>query len=290
MTTCITCDRPVPGQEYGCPACARSAFRALTAIADLAAAARDVVARQVRRGPAIGGSGAGSRPPLDLGAAERLAEVTNAVTTWARHVAEERGVNGPESHGDGRTGMGESDGLAVAARWLCEHLEWLRHRPEWSEAHGDITAAERTLRAIVDGPPPRRWLGQCGADGPDGPCQQDITAIAGQPTARCRCGATVDVATRLAELAEFACRYSYTAAEIAAAYPGIKAARIRQWAHRGRILPTGHIDGRPTYDLAEVLDLARRHPARGRLDRGGTEGVTSRNGRARSGSLVGGAA
>jgi len=35
-TTCITCERPVPGQEYGCPACARSAFRALTAIAGLA--------------------------------------------------------------------------------------------------------------------------------------------------------------------------------------------------------------------------------------------------------------
>lgn len=255
-TTCITCERPVPGQEYGCPACARAAERALTAIAGLAADARDVVARQVRRGPAIGRSGAGSRPPLDLGAAERLAEVTNAITTWVRHVAEERGANGPESHGDGRTGMGESDGLAVASRWLCEHLEWLRHRPEWSEAHGDITAAERTLRAIVDGPGERELVGAC-------PCGTTLYARPGRAVVTCPdCGAEWGTAESRQILIRHVEGMLLTAAEIAGLAvvqdPDRDRQRVRKlinvWTNRGQLTPAGiTADGDPTYQVGPVL-------------------------------------
>lgn len=297
-TTCDTCTRPVDGTAYGCTACARATADRLTATADLAAAARDVAARQVRRGPAVGGSGAGSRPPLDLGAAERLAEVTNAVTTWVRHVAEERGVNGPESHGECRSGADGGTPLGAAARWLCGHLEWLRHRREWSELHADVAAAERVLRSVVDGPPPRRWLGQCGAPGDDGPCRLDIVATPGKDTARCRCGASVVVADRLAELAVLVRGYSYTASEIAEAYPEIRANTIRVWASRGRILATGEVDGRPTYDLGEVLDRARdelrrraeREARRGSFDHAGAQGVTSRDSSGRSVEIAGSAA
>jgi hypothetical protein len=255
--TCTTCTQPVDGVAYGCGPCTKITAERLAAIAELASAARDVAAGQTRRGPAVGGTGGGSRLPLNLAAAARLDSATNAIVTWARHVIETRGGNGPEINGERRTGSSEGEPLGAAARWLVEHVEWFRHRGAWAEFHTDVAAAERVLRAVVDGPPPRRWLGQCGAPGDDGPCRHDITARAGASTARCRCGASVVVADRLAELAHLVRGYSYTAAEIAEAYPEIRANTIRVWASRGRILPTGEIDGRPTYDLGEVLDRAR---------------------------------
>ena len=310
--TCATCPRPVPGQEYGCAHCAKVTADRLAAIAELAAAARDVAARQTRRGPAVGGTGGGSRLPLNLAAAARLDVVGATITTWARHVAETRGVpvGASSVHGAGRTGPGEYPGmgrtltghlsgsLEAAARHLAGQTEWARHRQEWGELYADVAAAERVLRGVVDGPPPRRWLGQCGAPGETGPCRLDITATPGKDTARCRCGATVVVTDRLAELAQLVRGYSYTASEIAEAYPEIRANAIRVWASRGRILATGEVDGRPTYDLGEVLDRARdelrrraeREARRASFDHAGTQGVTSRDSSGRSVEIAGSAA
>lgn len=65
----------------------------LDAIAQLAPDARLVAAGLVRRGSGSGGSGKpGSRSPLNDGATDALDEVTNTLTTWARHIAAERGI------------------------------------------------------------------------------------------------------------------------------------------------------------------------------------------------------
>ena len=249
MTACDTCQSEQTGTAYGCPGCARRITALLGEIATLAPAARAVAAGQTRRGPAVHTGGAGSRLPINLAAAQRIGSTQNAITTWARDIA---GLSG----GQVPTG---ADPLASAARWLADgdRVERARHRQEWAELYRDVAAAERVLRSVVDGPPPRRWLGQCGAPGEDGPCRLDITARAGATVAQCRCGASVVVADRLAELALLVRGYSYTAAEIAEAYPEIRANTVRVWASRGRILATGEIDGRPTYDLGEVLDRAR---------------------------------
>lgn len=270
---CALCSRPLPDQAYACTTCAAGATRDLEAITDLAGPARDVAAGLVRRGPAVAGGTSGSRLPINLAATARLDACSARLTSWAVLVHGDRGTPldgtpGPacpacehETCASLRIER-EPDQLVKAARWLQGQVEWLRHQRFADEAFGDIVVAVRALRGIADGPAPRRWLGQCGALTGDGPCRTDLNPPASAAVATCRtCGAQVVVADRRRELGELVRGYSYTAAEIAAAYP-IKAGRIRQWALRKRILATGEVDGRSAYDLGEVLDLAAAEGAR----------------------------
>lgn len=253
MTECVICQRAVDGTAYACTDCAGRAAEHLATVADLTPAARAVAAGMTRRGTSVGGSGGGSRLPIDLGATSRLDAMQARITTWARHVAGERGHQLPAG----------ADPLEAAARWLVSHVEWLRHRQEVTEAYADFATTARVIAGTVDGPGDRRWLGQCGAPLEDGPCRADVHARAGATTARCReCGASLDVALRRAELGRLVRGYAFSATEIAAAYPHIRAGRIRTWAMRGRIQPCGEVDGRPAYDLGEVLDRAAIEDAR----------------------------
>jgi hypothetical protein len=90
-TCACGCNRPVP-DGYAAPACADRARQQLAEIADLVPAARDVAHRQARRGSGGGSGKPGSSLPIDLGATARLDAVTNTLLTWARHIAETRGV------------------------------------------------------------------------------------------------------------------------------------------------------------------------------------------------------
>lgn len=93
MTECVVCTRPVADQAYVCARCGidRPA-RDLAAIADMAAAARDVAHGFTRQGGPAGPSAAESRIPLNLGAMARLDAVQNALSGWCRHIAAERGT------------------------------------------------------------------------------------------------------------------------------------------------------------------------------------------------------
>lgn len=180
-------------------------------------------------------------------ACAKLDAVTSELTTWARAVADERGQAIPSG----------PDPIATCASWLAEHVEWLRHRQESTEAFDTFAAAARVLVGLVDGPGERRWLGQCGDD-----CTTDLYARVGATFAECgTCGTRHDVADRRAWLDETARGYSYTAAEIEQAY-GIRANTIRVWHHRGRVQSSGEVDGRPLFQLGAVLDLAAQDAAR----------------------------
>lgn len=248
---CELCARPVDGTAYACSPCAEKAGKDLASIADVTADARAVAAGQGRRGPAIGGTGA-VRLELDLTATAKLDAVTNEITTWARHVAEERGL----------TIAASGDPLARTAAWLKGQVEYLRHRQEATEAFRDIAAAARILTSLLDGPGERRWLGQCGADTPEGRCPTDLYARPSADYATCRtCEARHEVRQRRAWLDDTVRGYAYTATEISQAYD-IPAGTIRVWAHRGRITASGEVDGRPVYPLGAVLDLAAQEAAR----------------------------
>ncbi len=78
-----------------CQPCLDRVRERLEAIAELAPDARLVAAGLVRRGGGGGSGKPGSRPPLNDGATDALDEITNTLTTWARHVASERGVTLP---------------------------------------------------------------------------------------------------------------------------------------------------------------------------------------------------
>jgi hypothetical protein len=97
--TCVVCTRPMPDVAYACPSCAGKAAAHLRDIVDMTPAARDVAHGQARRGSG-GGGGSEPRLPLNLGATQRLDAVQASLTTWARHIAAERGVPLPALGGN----------------------------------------------------------------------------------------------------------------------------------------------------------------------------------------------
>lgn len=177
-----------------------------------------------------------------------------------------------------------TDPIIDAARFLQAQLEWLRHATDTQggayavDVFAEIGDCARRLRSLVDGPAPQRYLGPCGAPtqvettnlvgAPDRtyadgmPCDGDVYVRGEASTGRCgTCGAEVSRREREAWLDGEVRQHSYTAAEIAAAYP-IKANTIRQWLSRGLLVAHGEHQGRPLLNLGEVLDLAAADAAR----------------------------
>lgn len=265
--TCIRCGKPT-ADGYACAAETTRAAAQLAEIADMTPAARDIAHGLSRHGGGAAGGKPGSRLPLDLGATARLDAVRNALGGWVRHVAETRGIY-PPSLPPG------FDALVPSARFLAEHLEWYRHRPEVDELLGDIEACHRVVRGIARGPAEQKYLGPCGAtvtwddDGNevprDKPCEGDVYGHPGAESGACRgCKARWAVAGRRAWLDEQVRTRAYRASEIEDAY-GVKANLIRQWATPERGLVRVHdrdFLGRARYLLGEVLDVAAQQEAK----------------------------
>jgi hypothetical protein len=278
--TCVRCGRPMADTAYVCPAETARAAEQLRQIADMTAAARDVAHGFSRHGGGAASGKPGSRLPLDLTATSKLDAVQNELTTWMRHIAAERGVEIPA-----RTINAPAEIIVEAAEWLQGHLEWLRHRQEVSEALSGIAAAARVVAGIARGPGSQKYLGPCGAtlcslcglvehghvcegDIPVWDCEGDIYArvYADGTVAKagaCRtCRATVATDERTAWLDAEVRGHAFRAAEIGNAY-GIRANTIRVWADRGLLVAHGHDrDGRPLFNVGDVLDLAAGDAAR----------------------------
>lgn len=182
MTTiCVRCEREMTDTAYACTRCGVDKPRGwLEEIADMTPAARDI-AYGLSSHSGGGASGKpGSRMPLDLTATAKLDAVQGQVTTWARHVAEERSGR-PLAH------AGE-DPIVHAARYLEANLEWFRHRAEVEEFLTDVEACARVLRGIARGPQDQRYLGPCGAE-----------VEVGHPTCPAGCSCRFDEQTRITE-------------------------------------------------------------------------------------------
>jgi hypothetical protein len=167
-----------------------------------------------------------------------------------------------------------TDPITDAVRFLAEHLEWMRHRPECDEFLTDVEACARVVRGLARGPSAQKYLGPCGAaivdwDREDcantgvSTCDGDVYAREGAPEGRCRtCGAEVASADRRAWLDAEVRAHAFRAAHIADAY-GINVKTIRSWADRGHLVAHGEDrDGRPLYNVGDVLDLAAGDAAR----------------------------
>jgi hypothetical protein len=170
---CAVCGRPTP-DGYACVADAVDRPRQLLAeIQDMLGAALDVAHRQARHGTGGGASGKpGSALPLDLGATARLDGVQTALTTWARHIAEERGADGPRAEHYGHP-------INAAVSWLYGHLEWMRHREECTEFLADVRKAHRIVRGIAEPGQHRVIVGLCD-------CGKTLYAVAGRQTVTCK--------------------------------------------------------------------------------------------------------
>lgn len=267
---CVRCFKPTP-DGYACPRCGvERASEQLAEIASWTAPARDVAHGQSRRGPAVASSGGGGLP-VNLSAQARLDAVQNALTGWARNVAEERGIRVVHPpHGLGPVCWGgcahhscatlraerawtPPDPLVTAAWFLRRQLEWLRHAAFVGEVLGELADCHSTVSALIDGASPRRYLGPCGevaqidistlGEGPgtsfiDGPtCDGDVYAREGVSMGRCRtCGVGFDVRERRAWL-DTEVRESYLRIAHIADALGLKPNTITKWVARGRLVP-----------------------------------------------------
>lgn len=296
---------------YACDRCASLAVQNLESVAEVALAVSDAADRL----SAASGGGApgkpGSQLPLDLGARSRLDRVTASLNGWARHVAEERGVHLPEvpvppARADGplcraryecthdsckamRDREQAPPMLAIVARWLVGHLDWLAHRPEVDEVFADFAACARVLSGVVRAPREQAYLGPCGAvltladpvddefeyDGE--PCDGDVYGVRDARKGRCRtCGAEVEQDERRQWLDGEVRAHAFPARAIADAH-GVNVKTIRTWANRGQLAsywrtetgivaawtdpPEGETRERLHY-VGDVLDLAAADKAR----------------------------
>lgn len=263
---CDLCGNPSDG--YVCRRCSDETAGYLKYVVDLAGEVETNVARLARYatrgghraaqleeepGPKAAG---GLRPtplPVDLNASARAAHAFNAVTTWARMVEDDRGVRAPGVL------RGEHP-AAVAAAFLIEQLDWLRHQPQADEAMEQLRAAGATIQRIVDRPPDTEIVGVCD-------CGTHLYARVGAPTVTCRdCGARWDVQESRDSLRETLRGYLMTAAEAAVLLAFFELTGDRQrsrktivmWAQRGQIQARGQVDGGPIYLFGEILDRATR--------------------------------
>jgi hypothetical protein len=295
--TCVICGRQTP-DGYACIPCAvTEPQRQLADIADMAGPALDIAQRQTSGGSGGGGGKPGSTVPIDLGAMARYAEVRTALTTWARHVGELRGVeitrppaqrpvSGPTcpipyscDHGSCRAvrePLRRPDDVAIAAAWLAGHCEWMRHRPEVDEFVAGIRRSHQVLAGLARrGGGGREYLGPCGDD-----CDGHVWANQGSTNGRCgTCRGLVDVAEREKWRDGEIRKHARRAAEIAGLF-GINVKTIRGWANgrpeeradNGVLLRPGRDPvlhaydwddaGRPLYLVGDVLDLAAAMAAR----------------------------
>lgn len=173
-----------------------------------------------------------------------------------------------------------TDPIVRAARFLETQLEWLRHSLDGAEpyavrAFAEIDWCAGRMRSLVNGPPPRLYLGSCGAlvgwddEGNeiprDSPCTGQVYGNAGAKEGSCRvCGARWAAEPRRAALTKDVHQRAFRASEIEDAY-GVKANLIRQWATPARNLIQVHgedREGRALYLLSQVLDVAAAQKAK----------------------------
>jgi hypothetical protein len=193
-----------------------------------------------------------------------------------------------------------TDPLIAAAQFLVTQLDWLRHAtdeqggPYAASVFAEIRDCASRMRAVVEGPADRRYLGPCGAElGPNNcpvhkqrmclsmtegyarcdegecvhsdaqTCEGDVYARDGAATGRCNtCKTEYQQAERQDWIDTLRRDWLYHASEITEAYPEIKANTVSKWYSRGLLASHGEHNGGPLFKVGEVLDLAAGDKAR----------------------------
>lgn len=280
--TCSICDDPTDG--YTCQRCAATTATYLRQVADLAGEVETTVARlacyatrggrravavedddrgpsSVNRGMPVASFGwvaskdraakgalRATALPVDLNASARAANAFNDVTTWARHVLEDRSGELPAAPPG-------THPAAVAATFLLGNLDWLRHQRASEEAFPQLQAAGATIRRVVDAPPELVVVGVCD-------CGAHLYVRQGAATVTCQdCDARWDVEKSREGLREALRERLVTAPEAALLAglfrPDLNRGRLRKlinkWNERGLIATHPDIDGSPTHVFGEIM-------------------------------------
>jgi len=197
------------------------------------------------------------RLPPRFEAAERHDAAAGELTTWARLIAEERGLT-IYRYAVSPTGSVFVDHpLRRAALFVAFHLEWLRHRPNADEAWPALLTACGELVRVVDRQAEGNLVGMCHCG----------MAVYSDQTGPCRrCGEAVDMSQTREQLIAAMGERTVTASEAAkwVATLGFvtDAAKLRKliwaWADRGHLAP---LDDTPRYRFGDVLNRVMQSPA-----------------------------
>jgi len=270
---CVRCGAPT--DAAACHQCALRLAQTLREAAGHAEDAWTVVARLTRYGGAAGGARAAEpeavtvtpanrrnpvlafgwaasveRPkagaliaepmPFDPDAADRLHAITSTIGTWARDL-----------------GTDATD-LPGAARWLAEHVDWLRRGPAAAEAFKELHDACADLRRLVDSPATDRLVGVCD-------CGRVLYAMPWHTAVECPppCGARWAVSDGLDILRKHIDDRLFTAAEAAPLAVRLVSEErsteqvrklINKWGERGELTAKSHVWREP--NAAEL----KKHP------------------------------
>lgn len=172
------CDKPVV-EGHVCQTCSEKLQIALGDIPALWDELETVLVKQARYAAAEFRRGEQALPFND--AASELGWVLrNTLATWCRLIGEERGRELPD------------DNPPAMARWVLNHVSWLRHHRAGHEAVEEIKSVVDDIRDMVDRPKPRIYAGPC----PD--CQKDMYGPLGAEAVECRpCGISYTVSERI---------------------------------------------------------------------------------------------
>lgn len=209
----------------------------------------------------------GSRPPSS-GITEAfdpvsrtLDEAGNTVTSWARNLQDDRGVDLPDADGEAAT-------VTALCRMFAEHLTTIATL-EWAGLFvGEMGDLENRLRALTERVAPGWYAGACRH------CQAATHVVPGLTWVKCEgCGATtyardhLDVilneargwVARPRRLAEAVVALVDTEQSVPRLYE-----RIKKWEQRGKVAGLRQLDadgdevGPKRYRFGDVLDLLAR--------------------------------
>jgi len=267
--TCHRDGRPVADGAYCCIACVDQTKTNLEYVAANAGDLETTLTRQDRVSSGTGGRASAETPlPINLHASDVGTRLRNALSTWTRLVAEERGITLAEAFppctgGDGSwcTHKACRDPQYVSnkdmASWLADRLGWIAHREWGPECFDQLSRVAVDLGRAIDSPPPMISLGTCDADGCDGELRahQEATFV------KCpKCRESYDIAKRKASLLSKADHLRQNAASIAriltaATGEELRVQSVYNWAARNKLHAVGSDEnGRPLYNLG----IARR--------------------------------
>lgn len=222
------------------------------------------LARQQRPGRPNGSLGSSGQWLMKRGEADpsviqqALAKVINDLTTWARTLTDDRGIEPPE-WGD------ETQMVAVLCAWFDEHLASIATL-EWAgQFVRDMAKHEKALRQVSDQVVPGWYAGTCrqpagrDMDGNEHVCGADIHVLPGLTWVTCqRCGATTHAADHLPVILEEAREWRAQPRALAEALVALMEGeqsvprlreRIKKWGQRGRIDSPVRIERTHVYDF-----------------------------------------
>ncbi|MFJ2298142.1 hypothetical protein [Oerskovia paurometabola] len=192
------------------------------------------------------------RLPYGYRASEARWELLSTMTATGDDIARRRGLFRPLNT------------LDALANWLTHQVQWLRQQPDGADTIAALTDLLRAARRVIDRPADRKYAGPCTATTVDEhglatDCAGELYALHGRATVTCPdCGTDYPLDARRAWLRDQADDMLLPATELARAIDGlgiqVKAATLRKWASRKRILNRG-TDTHPLYRVGDVIDL-----------------------------------